>query len=60
VGPALFQVVRQASLGQESIGGDSFSLDVDGIEQGLDHADFIGILHLIPVALGQSAYFFWV
>ena len=53
------QVGCDPALGQEGIGGNFFSLDIDGIEQGDGGLDFVGTFDIFVVHR-QEAYFFWV
>lgn len=57
---ALHQVGRQLALCQQRVGGDVLALNIDRIEQGHEHPDFIGLLELVPAIYGQGADFFWV
>ena len=54
------QIIGDLALGQESIGGNVFALDIDGIEQRDGHFDFIGALEFFIAFYGQRADFFWV
>ncbi len=58
--PILNQITGQLTLGQQGVGSDGFSLDVDGIEQGDDGFDFVGLFFLIAAFYRQCAHFFWV
>ena len=53
------QIVGDLALGQQSIGGNLFALDIDGIKQRDGGLDFVGALNLL-VGYGQGTYFFWV
>jgi len=56
----LDQIPGDGSLCQEGICGDGFPLDVgDGVEQGLDHFDFIGSFEFVVSFGGEFADFFW-
>jgi hypothetical protein len=60
IGVALFdQIVCNVFLGQEGIGGNGFSFDIDGIEQRDGGLDFVGALDGFICCL-DGAYFFWV
>lgn len=56
----LHDIAGQFALGQQGIGGDVLSLNVDAIKKRHEHTDFIGLLGLVAVRYGQSADFFWV
>ena len=58
--PTLHQVVCQLALCEQGIGGDEFAFNLDGIEQGREHADFVGLFLLATARYGQRANFFWV
>lgn len=55
----LNQVGGDLALGQQGIGGNFFSLNIDGIQQRDGGLDFVGALDRFIVC-GQGAYFFWV
>jgi len=60
IGVALFdQIVCNVFLGQEGIGGNGFSFDIDGIEQRDGGLGFVGALDGFICCL-DGAYFFWV
>lgn len=48
------------SLCQQGICGNVFALQIDGIEQGDGHSDFVGALEFFIAFYGQGADFFWV
>jgi len=53
------QVGGDRALGQQGIGGNFFTLNIDGIKERDGGFDFVGALDLF-VLYGQGAYFFWV
>ena len=53
------QIVSDFVLGQQGIGGNILSLNIDGIKQGDSGFDFVGALDLL-VGYRQVTYFFWV
>lgn len=53
------QVGGDFTLGQEGIGGNVFTLNIDGIQQRDGGFDFVGAFDRFIVR-GQCAYFFWV
>jgi hypothetical protein len=53
------QVGGDFALGQEGIGGNVFTLNIDGIQQRDGGFDFVGAFDRFIVC-GQCAYFFWV
>lgn len=55
----LNQILGNAALGQQGIGGNIFALNIDGLKQRDGGLDFVGALELLVVC-GQGAYFFWV
>ena len=54
------QMAREFALGQQGIGGDGFGGDVQALEEGDEHTDFIGLFERIGAGYGQRADFFWV
>ena len=52
--------VCQLALCEQGIGGDEFAFNLDAIEQGREHADFVGLFLLATARYGQRANFFWV
>ena len=58
--PTLHQIVGQLALCQQGIGGDQSVFDINGIEQGREHANLVGLFLLITACYGQSTNFFWV
>lgn len=56
----LNQISCQFTLSQQGIGGDSFSLDVNAVEQRDSDFNFIGLFFFVASFDGQSADFFWV
>lgn len=54
------QVIGNFSLGQQSVGGDCFVLDVDGVKQRDCGFDLIGALEFVAAVYGEETYFFWV
>lgn len=61
MGLSLFdQIYCQFTLSQQGIGGDSFSLDVNAIEQWDCDFNFVGLFFFVTSFNGQSADFFWV
>ena len=52
-------IVGDLALVQQSIAGNIFALNIDGIQQGDGGFDFIGAFNLL-VGYGQGTYFFWV
>ena len=55
----LDQVGGDFALGQQGIGGNFFSLNIDDIQQRYGGIDFVGAFDRFIVC-GQDAYFFWV
>jgi hypothetical protein len=55
----LDQIGGDLALGQQGIGGNFFSLDIDGIKEGDGGLNFVGTFEVF-VVYGQGAYFFWV
>ena len=53
------EVSGKIPLGQEGIGCDCFSFDIDGVEHWGCGLDFVGALDLL-FGYGNGAYFFWV
>jgi hypothetical protein len=53
------QIVGDLALGQEGIGGNILTLNIDGIKERDGGFDFVGAFNLL-VGDGQDAYFFWV
>ena len=53
------EVSGKLFLGQEGIGSDSFSFNIDGVEHWGCGLDFVGALDLL-FGYGDGAYFFWV
>jgi len=61
VGVTLFdQIGRQIALGQQGIGGNGFTVNVDGRQQRDGGFDLIGLFFLIAIGYGQRTDFFWV
>ena len=61
MGIAVFnQVVGNRVLSQQGIGGNVFTLDIDGIEQGDGGFYFVGALGLFVAVSGEETHFFWV
>jgi hypothetical protein len=54
------EVVGELALGQKGIAADVLALDVEGIEQGGGHLDFVGAFDFIGTGYGQGTDFFWV
>lgn len=54
------QVVSDFALGQQGVGGDVFSLDVDGVKQRNCGFDLIGAFEFVAAVYGDGTYFFWV
>ncbi len=54
------QIVGDLALGQQGIGGNILTLDIDGIQQRDGCLDFIGALDFFMSLYRQGAYFFWV
>lgn len=52
------QIRGYLALRQEGIGTDGLPFNVDSIEQGNSHFDFVGLLDLAVIPYGQSADFF--
>ena len=59
MGVAFDQVVGDGALGQQGIGCNFFSGDIDGGKQRDGGLDFIGTLDGF-VVYGQGTHFFWV
>jgi len=53
------QIGGDLTLGQEGIGGNFFSLNLDGIKEGDGGFDFVSALDVF-VFYGQGTHFFWV
>ena len=53
------QVGGDLALSQQGIGGNFFTLNIDGVKKRDGGLDFIGTLDGLVVYM-QSAYFFWV
>lgn len=54
------QVVGDFALGQQGVGGDVFSLDIDGVKQGDCGFDLIGAFEFVAAVYREGTYFFWV
>ena len=54
------EVVGERALSQQGIAADVFAADLDGVEQGGGHLDFVGAFDVRCAFYGQSAHFFWV
>jgi hypothetical protein len=54
------QVMGQLALCEQGVGGDVFSLDIDGIKQRNGRLDLVGLLGFFTTLQGQGPYFFWV
>jgi hypothetical protein len=50
--PAVDQICGERTLGQEGIGGDRFTVDLDGIKQRRGHGDLVGLLALVGAFYG--------
>lgn len=59
VRPSRDQVSCQFTLGQQGIGGNGPSQDIDAIEQRCGGFDFIGLFFDITPGYGQFTDFFW-
>jgi hypothetical protein len=53
------QIVRDLALSQQGIGRYILAFDINGVQQGDGHLDFIRAFGLFMVAYGQGANFFW-
>jgi hypothetical protein len=59
MGLAFYRIGGQFALGQQSIGGEGLAGEVEGVEDGDDHPDLVGLLDRIALAYGQGTDFFW-
>lgn len=53
------QILRDLALSQQGIGRHILARDIDGVQQGDGHVDFVRAFGLFMVAYGQGANFFW-
>ena len=53
------QIIGDFMLSQKGIGGNSFALNMDGIQKRDGGFDFVGAFNLL-VGYRQGPYFFWV
>ena len=58
--PVVNQICGERTLGQEGIGGDRFTVDLDGIKQRSGHGDLVGLLALVGARYRQGPDFFGV
>jgi hypothetical protein len=56
---ALNGIGGQLALGQQGIGGEGLAGDVEGVEDGNDHPDLVGLFDRITLAYGKGTDFFW-
>jgi hypothetical protein len=56
----LDQVVGYLTLGQQSIGRNILTFNIDGIKQWDSHLDLVGAFEFFIVFYGQGTDFFWV
>jgi len=54
------QAVGQLALRQQGIGTHLLALNIDGLQQGDGHLDFVGAFDFFTIRYGQGANFFWV
>ena len=54
------QVLGNFALGQQSIGGHILAFNIDGIEHGDGHLDFVGAFDFFIVFYRKGPNFFWV
>ena len=52
-------IMGDLTLGQQGIGGNILSLNIDGVKERDGGFDFVGAFDFV-VIYGQVAYFFWV
>jgi hypothetical protein len=55
----LDQIVGDLALGQEGIGGNFFTLNIDGIKERDGGFDFIGAFDFSTILYREKPYFFW-
>jgi len=55
-----YQIVGNIPLGQQGIGSNGVSFDIDSVEQRDRGFDFIGTFEFVTAVYGQGTYFFWV
>ena len=53
------QIVGNLALGQQGIGGNFFSLDIDGIKERDGGLNFIGTFDFSTILYREKTYFFW-
>jgi len=53
------QIVGDLALGQQGIGGNFFSLDIDGIKERDGGLNFIGTFDFSAILYREKTYFFW-
>ena len=59
MGLSFNQIVRPLALRQQGIGADRLAGDIEGIEHGGKHPDFIGLLGFVLACYRKGADFFW-
>ncbi len=54
------KIVGQFALCEQRIAGDRFTVNIERIDNGDEHSDFIGLFELVAFCYRQSTDFFWV